>query len=205
MESKYSVKKLQTQVRCLQGRKAELKKRVQELKMEVFELRAREQKREEGTQTVKKELDEIHSNTPEGFRLTLPYHSYSVGHMELYLKLVLCASAGLRCSSRMMEMVLKLFGLHAGAPSWWCGRLWVLRLGYFKLSRAKEQASDWVWIIDHTVQLGSQKCFVILGTRLSNLSPAGQCLRHEDMEPINPGSGHGVQWGDCFHAVGGGG
>jgi hypothetical protein len=104
--------------------------------------------------------------------------------MELYLNLVLCASVSLRGSSRVMEMVLKFFGLHAGAPSWWCGRLWVLRLGYFKLTRAKERAPDWAWVIDHTVQLGSRKCFVILGVRLSDLPPAGQCLRHEDMEPI---------------------
>jgi hypothetical protein len=104
--------------------------------------------------------------------------------MELYLNLVLCATVSLRDSGRVMEMVLKIFGLHAGAPSWWCGRLWVLRLGYFKLNRAKERASDWAWVIDHTVQLGSQKYFVILGVRLSNLPPAGQCLRHEHMEPI---------------------
>jgi len=77
---------------------------------------------------------------------------------------------------------LKFFGLHAGSPSWSCGRLWLLRLGYFKLTRPKERARDWAWIIDHTVQLGAEKCFVILGVRLSALH--GRCLGHEDVEPI---------------------
>ena len=49
--------------------------------------------------------------------------------------------------------------------------------------RAKEQADDWVWIIDHTVQLGEEKCLLILGVRLSNL-PADLTLKHEDVEPI---------------------
>jgi hypothetical protein len=52
-------------------------------------------------------------------------------------------------------------------PSWASGRLWLLRLGSDKLSRPKAQADDWVWIVDHTVQIGHEKCLVILGVRLS--------------------------------------
>src|SRR5262249_25609608 len=69
--------------------------------------------------------------------------------------------------------------LPEAAPSWYTGRLWLLRVGYYKLTRPKEQAPDWVWIIDHTVQMGVQKCLVILGIRLSVLPPPGTCLRHE--------------------------
>ena len=105
--------------------------------------------------------------------------------MQLYVELVLFASARLRCSARAMEIVMRFLGLPAGSPCWSCGRLWVLRLGYFKLTRAKEQATDWAWIIDHTVQVGSDKCFVILGIRLSSLPPRGKCLCHEDVEPIS--------------------
>lgn len=73
-----------------------------------------------------------------------------------------------------------------GCPTWSCGRLWLLRLGYYKLTRAKEQGTDWVWIIDHTVQIGSDKCFVILGIRLGSIPPAGTCIRHEDVERKRP-------------------
>ena len=74
--------------------------------------------------------------------------------------------------------------LPLSAPSWFSGRLWLFRLGYYKLTRPKEQADDWVWIVDHTVQLGAEKCFVILGIRLCNLPAPGDCLSHEDVEPI---------------------
>jgi hypothetical protein len=50
--------------------------------------------------------------------------------------------------------------------------------------RPKEQADDWVWIVDHTVQIGDEKCLVILGIRLSALPPVGQCLSHKDVEPL---------------------
>ena len=69
-------------------------------------------------------------------------------------------------------------------PAWFTGRLWLLRLGYYKLTRPKEQTEDWVWIVDHTVQLGKEKCLVILGVRLSALPIEGHCLSHEDVEPI---------------------
>ena len=65
-------------------------------------------------------------------------------------------------------------------------RLDSLRLGYHKLHRPKEQASDWVWIIDHSNQIGKEKCLVILGVRVSHLPPPGEeyPLRLAQMEPI---------------------
>jgi hypothetical protein len=62
--------------------------------------------------------------------------------------------------------------------------LWLLRLGYYKLTRPKDVADDWVWIIDHSVQVGPEKCLLILGVRLSRLSPTSCCLGHADVEPI---------------------
>jgi hypothetical protein len=74
--------------------------------------------------------------------------------------------------------------LPLAVPAWHTGRLWLLRLGYYKLTRPKEQADDWVWIADHTVQIGAEKCLVVLGIRLSDLPPAGQCISHRDIELI---------------------
>lgn len=181
MEVKYSAKKLKNQVRYLKTRKKELKERVKVLEGELFQLR-----KEKEELFKKKDLTPA-QHLPacsEAFDERVPYHTYSIGHMVLYLNFVLCASASLRCSSQVLEIVVKFFELPARSPSWSCGRLWLLRLAYFKLMRPKEKAADWVWIIDHTVQIGCEKCFVILGIRLSSLPCAGQCLRHEDVEPI---------------------
>jgi hypothetical protein len=50
--------------------------------------------------------------------------------------------------------------------------------------RPKEHADDWAWIVDHTVQMGPEKCLVILGVRLHLLSTLARPLQHEDVEPI---------------------
>ncbi len=69
-------------------------------------------------------------------------------------------------------------------PHWTTGRLWLLRLGHAMLTAPKEKAADWAWVIDHSVQIGQEKCLVILGIRLVELPPVGECLAHEDMELI---------------------
>lgn len=71
----------------------------------------------------------------------------------------------------------------AKTPSHDSARLWLLRLGYHKLTRPKTPASDWIWIIDHTVQTGAAKCLVIFGVRLSTLD-GDLTLSHDHMEPI---------------------
>ena len=65
-------------------------------------------------------------------------------------------------------------------------RSWLLRLGHYHLTRAKEQADDWVWIMDHSNQLGQEKCLMILAVRVSELPPPGDefPLRFSQMEPI---------------------
>jgi hypothetical protein len=93
------------------------------------------------------------------------------------------AAIGLRASCRAIEISIRIFGIEMPLPSWYSCRLWLMRLGYYKLNRAKVKADDWVWIIDHSVQIGAEKCLVILGVRLSNL-PIGRSLTYEDVEPI---------------------
>ena len=80
--------------------------------------------------------------------------------------------------------MLSFLELGQPVPSWYSGRLWLLRLGYYKLHREQERADDWIWIVDHTVQLGSEKCLVILGIRQSKLPETELYLTHEDVEPI---------------------
>lgn len=85
----------------------------------------------------------------------------------------------------MQEMDVE-WGFDFPVPHFTTVRWWLLRLGYHKLHRPKEQASDWVWIIDHSNQIGQEKCLVILGVRVSQLPPPGEeyPLSLAQMEPI---------------------
>lgn len=70
-------------------------------------------------------------------------------------------------------------------PNWNTGRFWLLRLGLYKLISPKYISDDWIWIVDHSVQIGKEKCFVILGIRMKDHPLQEDYLKHEDVEPIH--------------------
>ncbi len=100
------------------------------------------------------------------------------------VSLVLSAATSLRGAGRAVGVMQECAGLVPWSPSWSSTRLWLLRLGYYKLTRAKEQGNDWVWIVDHVVQAGQEKCLLIVGIRLSAVPAVGEYLTHADVEPI---------------------
>ena len=75
--------------------------------------------------------------------------------------------------------------LFSAAPHATTVRWWLLRLGHYQLHREKEQATDWVWLIDHSNQIGKEKFLAVLGIRLAHLPPAGQALRLCDLQVID--------------------
>ena len=64
------------------------------------------------------------------------------------------------------------------------GRMWLLRLGYYKLNAPLEQADDWAFLADHAIEIGKHRFLGIIGIRLSNLPRPGECLQLSDMTPI---------------------
>ena len=112
------------------------------------------------------------------------HHHYSVQHVLVVVSLVLSAATSLRGAGRALAVMQECAGLVSWSPSWSSTRLWLLRLGYYKLTRAKEQGSDWVWIVDHVVQTGQEKCLLIVGIRLRAVPVVGEYLTHADVEPI---------------------
>jgi hypothetical protein len=112
-------------------------------------------------------------------------HGYDPRLVCLFLRLVLVANVSLRGASRVLATVRGVLGMpQLPVPDWTTGRLWLLRLGHAVLTARLEQAEDWAWLIDHSVQIGPDKCLVILGIRLRDLPPPGQCLRHEDLRLV---------------------
>jgi hypothetical protein len=104
--------------------------------------------------------------------------------VSLVLRLVLRAGVSLRAAPRVLETINEALGLSLPVPCWTSGRLWLMRLGHAMLTAPRAVADDWVWLIDHSVQIGQDKCLVILGIRLADLPERGQSLRHEDLELI---------------------
>ncbi len=75
---------------------------------------------------------------------------------------------------------------------------WLLRLGLHELRRPKERADDWVFLVDHTLQLGTLKCLLIVGIRQEVWEKRTAPLTHQDLnvlalEPVEKSDGTRVE------------
>ena len=91
----------------------------------------------------------------------------------------------MRAVPRLLRIVLGTLQPQSVVPEASSVRWWLLRLGLYALREPLQQANDWVYIIDHSVQIGTVKVCVILGIRLSDLPSGGRALGHDDMRVIN--------------------
>lgn len=100
----------------------------------------------------------------------------------MFLDLVLEAACSFRGASAVMGLLTRLLPGLERRPAANTGELWLLRIGLYELTRPKTPADDWVWIMDHTVQIGTLKCLLIVGCRLSAWRALERPLEHRDLE-----------------------
>jgi hypothetical protein len=60
----------------------------------------------------------------------------------------------------------------------------MMRAGVAALENTVEEADDWIWMIDHSNQIGTEKVLVVLGVLASKMPEPGVPLRHEDMQVL---------------------
>jgi hypothetical protein len=119
-------------------------------------------------------------------------HRFSFTTIGLFLHLVLRAATGIRTAASVLRLLpkalpplLEVMPDLAAAPSAQTGRLWLLRVGLYELRRPKEKASDWVWLVDHTIQLGVVKVLLVVGLRLGAWQAReSRVLCHRDLQVI---------------------
>jgi hypothetical protein len=92
-------------------------------------------------------------------------------------------------SGGMMEYLFLSGYLSAQLPDWTTIRTWLLRVGVAAQREPIERCDDWVWMADHSNQIGPEKALVVLAVRASQLPPPGKTLRHEDVHllTVQPG------------------
>lgn len=118
--------------------------------------------------------------------MQLARHQYSLGVVAGSLALVLYAGTPLRRVAAALAMSWSWARVDASVASYYSVRLWLLRLGLYALNRPKERADDWMWIVDHTLQMGDRKCLIVVGIRQSAWEQMdSRVLRHEDVDLID--------------------
>lgn len=128
---------------------------------------------------------DLSSVTADDLEVKIVRHQFPLGVVLGSLALVLRMGTRLRRVPAVLAMHWSWSGLDGSPASSSTVRLWLLRLGLYQLSRPKPQADDWMWILDHTMQMGERKCLIIVGIRQSTWDAEDRCLSHKDLELID--------------------
>lgn len=136
-------------------------------------------------QTIPTGLPLVECLAPEDWDASVANHHYSLGQIAGALSLMLDCRGSLRGAALATGLVNRLLGGEQEVPSPTSVRSWLLRIGLHQLQRPLEKAGDWVWIVDHTVQIGELKCLIIVGFRLGAWQQQeDRTLTYEDVELI---------------------
>jgi hypothetical protein len=128
---------------------------------------------------------DLASLRPDDLEVRIARQQFPLGVVAGSLALVVRAAMRLQRVGAVLAMHWKWCGLDVPAASYWSVRLWLLRTGLHQLLRPKVRADDWMWIADHTMQLGERKCLIVVGIRQSDWDATDRVLSHEDVELID--------------------
>ena len=119
-----------------------------------------------------------------------PLKGHKFGRRMIRLAVNLARVVGLRPTERVLKIVWEWLGVQQQLPDWTTIRTWLLRIGLAALREPVEAADDWIWMADHSNQIGPEKALVVLGVRASKLPPRGETLKHEDVRllTVRPGT-----------------
>jgi hypothetical protein len=100
------------------------------------------------------------------------------------LKLVLEAGSSLRGAAAAMALFVAEGWAAFAVPCFSTIRSWLLRLGHYNLTRPLDKTKSWLWLIDHTIQIGTQKILVILGCPLDEVPFGEHALQLSDLQLV---------------------
>ncbi len=114
----------------------------------------------------------------------IPRQSYSLSTVIYFCGSVLACCSSMAAVPKTLAFFFPEQARQGFIPHATTGRMWLLRLGYYKLHAPLEQADDWTLLADHAIEIGKHRFLGILGIRLANLPPPGECLKLSDMTPV---------------------
>jgi len=115
-------------------------------------------------------------------------HQFPVYVIHLAIEQVIVCLNSFRGIQKTFECLAPFFNLPV--PSFSTVRNWMLRLGLYQLLSTQVWADDWIFLIDLTTELGTNKALVLLGIRQCHLQellsqPEFTGLKHTDMEVLS--------------------
>lgn len=113
-------------------------------------------------------------------------HHYSVETIQKSVQQVIDCGSSYRGVEKTFELYKEIWS--QDIPSFSSVRKWLGRIGLYELTRKKETRDDWIFIVDLTVELGTEKGLVVLGVTQQLLEqevlPSKRGLMHQDLQVL---------------------
>lgn len=90
----------------------------------------------------------------------------------------------MRGSAAGLGLIAARLGLDVAMPSYSAVRSWLLRLGCHAMT-CSLPSGVWVWLVDHTVQIGARKLLVIVGCLVHEAPLGERPLRQSDLHLVH--------------------
>lgn len=113
---------------------------------------------------------------------TVPFYTYAVDTVRRSIQLVTGALTSLRGAAKCLDIFSDV--CTAPIPSHTAIQNWILQYGLSELMRPIERRQDWVFILDHTIEFGRQKCLVVLGTTLEEVCTTKGAITHHQLRTL---------------------
>jgi hypothetical protein len=168
--------RLLQQTRALEAQNKELLVELREMRKQLDQTVQQLRLQERINQQLRDQPIRLPSDLP------LKHHCY--GPKMISLCINLSNKIGFRRAETALTIVFKWFRIEDLIPSWGTIRIWSCRLGVALLKEPVEAAEDWIWMSDHSNQIGQEKVLQILGVRASQLPPPGKTLGLQEMRVL---------------------
>ncbi len=105
--------------------------------------------------------------------------------IQIILFITLQSSLKFRTLEKENKIRAEIIEEYNECPSHVTIRNWTLKIGYYELMRPKDYADDWIIILDHSIQFGQEKIFVVLGIRKKDFLRLNRPLQYSDLETLH--------------------
>ena len=168
--------RLEDELEKTRSERDQLATELQRTQAELAQTRRQLELQENRTHELEKQPNRLPSDLP------LKHHSF--GPKMIALCINLSNQIGFRPTQKALTIVFEFLGIVGKVPSWSTIRTWSCRLGVALLQEPVEAADDWIWLVDHSNQIGQHKILQTLGIRASDLPSPGETLPLEKMRVL---------------------
>lgn len=111
-------------------------------------------------------------------------HTYPAQMIAMAVFIVIHAKGSLRCAAKVVGYYSQLMNWEFDPPSHGTIDNWVRRLGLYALDHMGSKTGEYIGIIDESIQIGREKCLLLLGVRLPDESSHFAPLTMADVEVL---------------------